>query len=460
MMPDTNTTNLPFGSEFSPAQIDLVRLLKMVQAALGNIRELDGAIRAAYFEAREINDANKRKLAMNCRLGLIGYGIITTEGQLTELGQQLLALKESPTALLDAFARHILVNLNGLGVIQTAQDMHAHNEAFSLPVFRTWLAERGIYFPRGGKHVSTMRQWLDRAGVVRTSDWHVDEEKLEQVLGASNEILDQLAALSPQQKAFLKTVANLGTPGPHLSNEIEQLATTTYGVRFNEKALPRQVLYPLRDAGYITLDRHGGAQAHGSRPFGVTLTDKTRAELIGPLLDALDQQIGAELRPLLRKTIAEILQDVKSEDPHVKGLALEALAFHIMRLVDLQYVATRLRGVTTGGAEVDLIFEGARLLFSRWQIQCKNTGTVSLDDVAKEVGLTFQLKSNVVMVVSTGDMSNDARRYAQTVMQTCNIDIVLLDSHDLERIAENPTLIGDILNREAKRAMKIKKLEL
>jgi site-specific DNA-methyltransferase (cytosine-N4-specific) len=177
------------------------------------------------------------------------------------------------------------------------------------------------------------------------------------------------------------------------------------------------------------------------------------------LLNALDQQIGIELRPLLRKSIAEILEDVKSQDRYVKGLALEALAFHLMRLVDLKYVATRLRGAATGGAEVDLIFEGVRLLFSRWQIQCKNTGTVSLDDVAKEVGLTFQLKSNVVMVVSTGDLSSDARQYAQVVMQTSNIDIVLLDSHDLARIAENPALIGDILNREAKRAMKIKELQ-
>ena len=39
-----------------------------------------------------------------------------------------------------------------------------------------------------------------------------------------------------------------------------------------------------------------------------------------------------------------------------------------MRLIDLTYVATRLRGGVTGGAEVDLIFESARLVFSRWQI--------------------------------------------------------------------------------------------
>jgi len=147
-------------------------------------------------------------------------------------------------------------------------------------------------------------------------------------------------------------------------------------------------------------------------------------------------------------------------DRHIKGLALEALAFYLMRLIDLKYVATRLRGEVTGGAEVDLIFEGARLIFSRWQIQCKNTKFVSLDDVAKEIGLTFQLKSNVVMVVSTGNISSEARKYAQQVMNDTNLNIVFLDSSDLQKIVNNPTYIADALNREAKRAMEIKKLEI
>ncbi len=58
----------------------------------------------------------------------------------------------------------------------------------------------------------------------------------------------------------------------------------------------------------------------------------------------------------------------------------------------------------TGGFEVDVIVEGARLVFSRWQIQCKNTpdGKVSLEDIAKEVGLSIQIKSNVILVVRTG----------------------------------------------------------
>lgn len=131
-----------------------------------------------------------------------------------------------------------------------------------------------------------------------------------------------------------------------------------------------------------------------------------------------------------------------------------------MRLIDLTYVATRLRGAATGGAEVDVIFESARLVFSRWQIQCKNTDRVSLDDVAKEVGLTHLLKSNAVVMVSTGRISDDARRYANTIMTGSNLCIVMVDGQDLAGIETRPAAIVDVFNREARRAMELKKLDL
>ncbi|MGA2032246.1 MAG: restriction endonuclease [Thermoguttaceae bacterium] len=452
--------NLPFGSEFTPAKIDLVRLLELAKANANGVNALELALRMEYFDSYKTDEGNRETLAMNCRLSMTSYGLVNAEGTLTEIGQQLLSLKKDRTRLYAAFARHILLNLHGLAVLQVVQDMQAHRQKISLVSLRQWLAEQGIIFARGGKNASTMRLWLQAAGILQTGSWRINEDRLEETLGASSAAVDQLATLSPQQKAFLRTLANIGTQGPYSSNEIESLATTLYGARFNEKGVPRQVLYPLEKAGYITLTRHGAEGSHGAKPFQVGLTEKMQADLIGPLLDAIDNQVAAELRPLLRKTLPEILEEVKSEDRYKKGLALEALAFHLMRLVDLQYAATRLRGTSTGGAEVDLVFEGARLLFSRWQIQCKNTGSVSLDDVAKEVGLTFQLKSNVVMVVSTGKISDDARHYAQVVMQSSNINVVLLDTEDLRRIAEVPPIIGAILNREARRAMQLKKLDL
>ena len=178
-----------------------------------------------------------------------------------------------------------------------------------------------------------------------------------------------------------------------------------------------------------------------------------------PLLEQIGKQVGPGLRALLRKSLAEVVQELSVEDKHIRGLALEALAFKLMRLVDLTYVSTRLRGAATGGAEVDLIFEGSRLVFSRWQVQCKNTARVGLDDVAKEVGLTHTLRSNVIVVVSTGEIGPEARRYANSVMKDSNLCIVMVDGGDLQAIVTNPTVIVDVLNREARHAMKLNAID-
>ena len=100
------------------------------------------------------------------------------------------------------------------------------------------------------------------------------------------------------------------------------------------------------------------------------------------------------------------------------------------------------------------------MIFSRWQIQCKNTARVSLDDVAKEVGLTHMLKSNVIVVASTGMIGNEARTYARHVMSDSNLDVVLIERDDLDAIRESPIHIIHVLDREARAAMRIKKLEI
>lgn len=264
----------------------------------------------------------------------------------------------------------------------------------------------------------------------------------------------------PEQKAFLKALVNLEEKDKILSNDIERLSSTIYGVKFNEKLLPKTVLYPLRDAGYITLERGTKLPGRGAKPFWVVPTDKLKNEIILPIFKQLEQQVQSDLRPLLRKPLTEVLKELNHPNTHHRGLALEALAFKLMRIIDLTYIGTRLRGSATGGAEVDLIFEASRLVFSRWQVQCKNTTSVRLDDVAKEVGLTHLLKSNVIVMISTGEIGAAAREYANKIMSDSNLAIVMVDRFDIENIENNPVNIIQVLNREAKNAMKLKKLEV
>ena len=119
-----------------------------------------------------------------------------------------------------------------------------------------------------------MRLWLEKAGVF-TNRWQVSEARLREIIGAATAEFDALASLTPAQKIYLKTLANIAGPGPYPSNEVEKLATATYGLKFNKKNLPKQVLYPLEGAGYIKLTR--GTKALCPRTFGATASPKACA---------------------------------------------------------------------------------------------------------------------------------------------------------------------------------------
>ena len=453
-------SDLPFGSEFTPTTMSLPRLLELAHAHNGDRKGFQQAVRQEYFESHATSDINKHKLAGNTCIAMAAYGLIDSAATLTPFGEELYEAREDDQAIHRALARHILLNLNGMNLIHCIQDMQAGAEAVDLVSLRKALEEREIHFPSGGKHPSILKLWLEKAGVF-AGGWRINVAALEDVLQTKAQEIEALAGLTPEQKAYLKTLVNIGRPGPLPSNELARMATATYGTQFNEKNLPQAVLYPLAKAGFITLERGTKAAGRGAKPFMVSPTDRMVADVMNPLLEQFERQIDPKLRTLLRQPFSQILGSLGPEnDKHERGLALEALAFKLMRLIDLDYLTTRLRGVATGGAEVDVVFESSRLVFSRWQVQCKNTGRVALDDVAKEVGLTHLLKSNVVVMVSTGDIGSEARRYADKVMSDTNLCVVMVDRQDINQIAENPIAIIDVLHREAKNAMQIKALTL
>ena len=451
-------SDLPFGSEFSPSQIELARVLEMAERYGGDWRAFEAAVRAAWFDDHATSDYNRGKLANNTKLGMRAYGIVDRKAALTSFGRELLELRATEDALHRHLARHILLHLKGMTLVRCIQDMEAAGETVNLTTLREGLALRGVHYPRGGKHPSIMRLWLAKAGVFVGRRWRIDSERVEEIIGLQPEEYGALGELSMLQRAFLRALANTGTMEPQRANDIAKLASATYGEKFPEKSLPKLVLHGLEAAGYVTTRKTTAGR--GAKPFLVTPTEKLVGEVVEPLLGQLQAQTDPKLVSLLRKSLSAVVADLDDEDRHVKGLALEALAFKIMRLLDMDYVATRLRGSQTGGAEVDLVFESARLVFSRWQIQCKNTRRVALDDVAKEVGLTHFLKSNAIVIVSTGTIGTQARRYANRIMSDSNLAVVMLDGADLELLCESPAKVIGMFRREARKAMKLKKLDI
>ena len=449
---------LPFGSELSPDVINLPFLLEACKKYEGNKLQLENCIRQEYFlNASNGNEKNQKTLAMNCRLSLQKYLLLDDNFRLTDIGEKLYGLSNNKDALYKEFAKHILLNLNGIAFLQCIREMHLASEKVDLTTLREACLSRCLSYPSGGKHPSIIRLWLAKVGIFKGKTWDIDEDCVKDILGVQDNA-GMLAGLNNLQKIFLKALINTGITDFQSSSGIVKIAEATYGVKFPEKSLPKLILDKLVESQLIETVKT--TEGRGAKPFNVRLRPGIDPNILFPTLEQLKNSVDPKLHMLMLKPVSKIMQEIKSKDTYISGLALEALAFKLMRIIDMDYVATRLRGEATGGAEVDLVFESARLIYSRWQIQCKNTANVSLDPIAKEVGLTHFLKSNVIVVVTTGKFSSEAIRYSNAIMKDSNLCIVLIDKDDIQKISEDPSNIIDIFNKEAKRTMELKKIVL
>jgi site-specific DNA-methyltransferase (cytosine-N4-specific) len=419
----------------------------MAQANEGGIQGMVALIQETYYERDSTPAEQRPKLAYNVTLGMRKYGLLEADASLTSLGRDLLMADDED--LYSDFARHILVNLNGTALVRCAQDMQMAGEAVTLPNLRDALLERGIHTPSANKHMSLMRLWLQLGGVVN-SRWVVNQKVLDELLGLSASEIDALQAMTKEQAAVCRFLADWGE-APVDSSKLRKAVQTAYGVRINEKQMPRDVLIPLCDLGFVEFT------SGKARSAPVVATEKLRHEVTMPLLEQLSGSLPPRLLELLRLPLDEIVGHLDG-DSHEKGLALEALAFKMLRVVGLDYVDTRYRPRSGGRFEVDLVFQSSALAYSRWQVQCKNTGSVSLDDIAKEVGLTYHLLSNAIIVITRGVIGPEARNYATDVMRKTNLAIILLDGQDVEEVVHDPLQMLSLLAREADWAMKLKPL--
>jgi hypothetical protein len=110
--------DLPNGSQFSPEQVSLPRLLLMVKA----LEPDRAAIIQAIVQAFHAQKNDPLGLAENTTISMAEYGIVSRprddQGHLslTEFGRQLAALAEEgkDAELYGDLARHILLHLRGL----------------------------------------------------------------------------------------------------------------------------------------------------------------------------------------------------------------------------------------------------------------------------------------------------------------------------------------------------------
>jgi site-specific DNA-methyltransferase (cytosine-N4-specific) len=443
----TKKSDIPFAGNFSPREVDLAEVIGFAGKAGGDRPALELAIRKRYYERPTTKPPQRLKLAYNVALGMQKYGLIEKDATLTSLGSELLELSGTPVDMYRRFAGHILVEMPGTLLLDTVRDMRAAGEPTSLNDIRKALLDRGMHTSTANKSISLMRLWLDEAKVT-TKTWGIDEIVYREVLGLSDPELEVLVGLTNEERAILKVLAEIGTSVD--SSKLRVAVEKAHAIRLNEKSFAK-TLKPLVELGFIDFKPAGGKSAPVN-PEPLLLKEVTI-----PLIEQYGAGLPAKLRILLRRPLAEIVESLDSSSGHDKGLALEALGFKMMRSIGLEYRETRFRP-KKGRFEVDLLFDSERLGYSRWQVQCKNTTRVGIEDVAKEVGLVYRLLSDVIVIITRGRIGEEARRYAADVMGKTSLAIVLIDRDDVDRIVDDPLSIYDVLTREAAFASSLKRL--
>lgn len=447
--------SVPYAQQFSPRQTPLDRVMAVLRQHAGDRHTLRRAIASAFFKDK----STREKLAGNTLVSLQTYGIIDSDGALTTFGASLSAAGADEALRL--LARRILLDLNGIPIVETVREMRRAGTSVALARLPRELRRRGIRATENSSDLSGMFGWLREAGVLDGYD--IVATEYEAIVGTSLEQVEELKTLTAGQLYFLRAMVALGVTEFTPHNSVCRHAEGIYPgqVRYNWKDIHRDVLRPLKKLGYIEVRKRGAStpSARGGKPADVRPTPKLQRDLGDGMLSALARAAGYEvLREIASRSWADVVADLRQgKDLALRGKALELLAIKVCQTLDLDFLGWRETDEDiAAGNEVDAMLHSSRLIYTRWQVQCKAAPKVSVETIAKEVGAAQVTLANVILVVGTGKATSHAQTYRERIVRSSNLNIIVVEGHHLDRIVQDPSAIVDVLRQQAADALRLK----
>ena len=195
---------VPYGQQFTPEQTPLKRLLPVLRQNAGNNAKLKKAIAAAFFKGK----TSPEKLAGNTLISLKTYGIIDTDGALTDFGGQLIALQDDLPGAHSLIAKRLLVDMHGVGIVETIREMSGAGTKIELKSLPDELGHRGIEASANSSDLSGVLGWL-REGQVLLNKYDVNDTVYGALIGTPSGTLQALKGLSAEQISFLRAMVAL-----------------------------------------------------------------------------------------------------------------------------------------------------------------------------------------------------------------------------------------------------------
>jgi hypothetical protein len=311
--------------------------------------------------------------------------------------------------------------------------------------------------------ISKYNIFLEWLGVAKKtgSSYIFVQDKFEKLIGfkfKDVEIIDK--NLSHNSKLCLLALIRLDSAQhkDYNGKEIRKTVLSLYGDKLSVHSMQ---LYAteLKKIGFISYSHKGrGGDEFIRGSVGEWKLNRSNKELGRITSELLSKfflfEASWSLMDVVNKPFKEILNDMGTNDIHKKGISLEQFASKICWVIGLRNIKIR---VLEEGVELDITAHKIYPFFTRFLIQCKNHKTaVGVPVLAKELGIATVEKYNNVMVFSTSDFVSSMRPYVDKAMLSTGINIYLFGKEDIDNIANNPTAIYNIFERENKSVERIR----
>jgi len=347
---------------------------------------------------------NRLDMARHVVLALQGYQLILIDDEdqvrLTDVGAQILA---EPAGTRDAmFGRHILTMCNGYRLVEAIHRIELSGQKVEMEQLSQELDRSAT-----SKNLSTMKAWLERAGVMLPGRrYTINDARVEELLGRG---AFRLLGFGEREVEFLlaaRVQATLQTDPVLEAADVKALAEMRRpDVRLPSKALA-SFARGLATQGLIVEEPK--ARSKGGTRFafrlsaeGIKLTDEQVRKLV--------EQAWAGMPLAMLRPLDQVLAVLATGTTKDRGELGEMLAVHACLMLGLRVVAWRQR---TPAHEIDLTAERTvGLSYQRWRLQVKNIdGDLDTDRVDREVGAAAGTgATHLLFIVPRGSVTGPAQ---------------------------------------------------
>jgi hypothetical protein len=439
---------LPFSKQFSPQQIDsLEAFLRIIDEGGRDKGTIEKLILKRFRPNADPVNAQVRTMAYNSVLSAQHYGLVNVKLELTDAGRLIRdAPDESQRA--DLLAKHILQRLHGIELVHGLDSLRRAGVSVRKDHVADHFGKRGLWSNPDGTDINALVAWLRTAGVFTgKTGFNLDEVRFSELAEITVDEVSKVGRVDPVGAAILEELALV--PGrTATSGEIQRRLRVRPGLNINVPNFVAAHLRPLEKAGLIKVEKTTGGR--GGEAMRIVATPLFERKVVKALLNRVAQSGLSVSDPELQIPVAELVDRMASPDKDIKGRGLELFALRLLLRLGLSEIRWRPR--PRWAEEIDGSAVGYVPVPMRWQVQCKNTKTLNVDDAAKEVGLAVRNRSTIIVLVTTGDFSRAAEDFVTDVVRHSPYTVLRLDRKDIERLAQEEEALADILQREAERA--------